>query len=131
MSNVVVTGRLAMGSKHIEMGEALRRAKQDFARGIVEQLQPYFNLVGIPLSTVKAIIVSGGGSMASTYISNEGKQITMCGPASEFITKELTEVVDGVEVISTPDEPRTANIRGMLIMAMMEIKMRQKTNVTQ
>lgn len=122
---VVSTGLLPSGNKHVNMAAELANAKKEFARSIVEQIQSYFRLVNIPLQTVRAIVVSGGGSLASGYIGEDGKFNETCAPASEFITKELNNIVDGIDVIAMPDDARHANIKGIFIKASMD-RMKQK-----
>lgn len=119
LDEVISTGRLRMGRKFVEIGDNLRKAKEEFARSIVEQLQSYFRLINIPLSSIGAIVVSGGGSMQSEYNEN-GNSVVTCPPVSEFITKELHKVVDGVDVVAIQSEPRRANIKGMYVKAFMD-----------
>lgn len=114
---VVSTGRLPSGNKFVNMEIELQHAKQEFARSVIEQIQSYFRLVNIPLQTVRAIIVSGGGSIASGYTDETGKFIETCASVSEFITKELKNVVDGIDVVSIDNEARLANVKGMFIKA--------------
>ena len=120
LDEVISTGRLRMGRKFVELGDNLRKAKQEFARSIVEQLQSYFKLVNIPLAAIGAIVVSGGGSMQSEYIDENGNTVITCPPVSEFITKELHKVVDGIDVVAITSEPRRANIKGMFVKAFMD-----------
>lgn len=127
LNDVIQTGRLAQGRKFIEMGEYLRKAKAEFARSIIEQLQNYFRLVNIPLAQISAIVVNGGGSMQSEYSDGE-KTIVTCAPVSEFITKELSNVVDGIDVVGIKETPRLANIKGIFVNAMLNemLKAQQK-----
>ena len=119
LDTVLRTGRLPMGRKYVELGDHLRRAKQEFARSIVEQLQSYFKLVNIPLAAIGAIVVSGGGSMQSEFTEN-GQTVVTCPPVSEFITTELSRIVDGIDVVAITEEPRKANIKGMFVRAAMD-----------
>lgn len=109
-------GRLPMGNGYVDVSAMLRRAKQEFARTIVVELQNYFRLVHIPLQSIRVIVVSGGGSLVSGYYEGD-KFIETCGCVSEFITKELNNIVENIDVISMEDA-RTANTRGLFIRMM-------------
>lgn len=110
-------GRLPMGNGYEDVSDMLRKAKVEFARTIVVELQNYFRLVNIPLQSVRAIIASGGGSLESGYYDTNGQFIVTCQCVSEFITKELSYIVDNIDVLSMED-PRTANTRGLYIKMM-------------
>ena len=125
LDSVLRTGRVTRGNRFDDISDALRRGKAEFARSIIEQLQNYFRLVNIPLQTIRAIVVSGGGSLASSYVDEDGTNITTTGPVSEFITKELNNVVDGIEVLTLDTDPREANILGAYIRAQLEFMLRE------
>ena len=56
-------GRIQMGNTFVDIAPMVRTAKERFAEQIVEQIQGYFRKVGIPIQSIRAIVVSGGGSM--------------------------------------------------------------------
>ena len=119
---VVATGRLRRGNKYIDMSKELGQAKREFARSIIEQIQNYFRLVNIPLQDIRAIVVSGGGSITSGYTDKDtGEFIQTCEPVSHFITEALKDIVDSVDVISITEEPRYANIRGLYVKATVDM----------
>lgn len=119
LTTAICEGRLPMGNGYVDVSDMLRRAKQEFARTIVAELQNYFRLVNIPLQSIRAIIVCGGGSLASGYYDESGQFIVTCGCVAEFITKELNYIVENIDVL-TMDDPRTANTRGLFVRMMME-----------
>lgn len=128
---VLCTGRAQRGSKYVEMGDVVRHAKVEFSKSIIEQIQSYFRTINMPLQTIAAIAVSGGGSLESGYKDANGKYVKTCSAVSEFITTELNQIVEEVDVVNvnqdsdgTIDEsinPREANITGMYIRAMIDV----------
>ena len=114
---VLETGRIRLGNKFDDMSADLRNAKAEFARSILTQIQSYFRLINIPLPMVRAIAVSGGGSMASEFTADDGTVIRTTGPVSEFITDELNKIVEGIDVVNVDGDPRKANIIGEFIQA--------------
>ena len=80
---------------------------------IKEQLTTYFSMIEINLSTIEYIIVSGGGSLPSSYIGEDGKPVVTSEPMSTYLTEALKDSCHGVEVVHFGDEPRTANVRGL------------------
>ncbi len=119
-NEVIKTGRLRMGSKYTDMSYFLRKAKMDFAESIVNMLQSYFRLINIPLQMIGAFVVSGGGSLASSYVDETGKTIVTTGPVSEYITEALNKIVSGIEVVNVEGDPRLANISGLFTRAKLD-----------
>lgn len=117
LTTAIREGRLPMGNGFVDVSDMLRRAKQEFARTIVAELQNYFRLVNIPLQYIRAITVCGGGSLASGYYDETGNFVQTCGCVSEFITTELNQVVENIDVVTMSD-PRTANVRGLYVRMM-------------
>lgn len=117
---VVATGRLPMGNTYVDMSNELKEAKREFAASIVEQMQSYFRMVNIPLQSVRCIVVSGGGSLESYYMDENGEKVITCESVAKFITDEMNNVVDGIDVVEIPGNAREANIRGMFIRAMID-----------
>lgn len=118
-------GRIPMGRGYVEIGDIVRKAKQKFARAIVAELQNYFRLVNIPLQHIRGIIAAGGGSLKSSYINDNNEEVVTCGCTSDFITTELSNIVDNMDVIAMED-PRTANVRGLCLRMMMDCAMEAK-----
>jgi hypothetical protein len=117
-------GRIQMGNSYENIEELVKSAKQKFAAQVVEQIQGYFRKVNIPLQSIRAIVVSGGGSMPSKYIENGEVHLTS-EPMSSYITKELNNICKGVEVEQHAINPRKANITGMFIRANLDIRKRK------
>jgi len=120
-------GRLQLGNTYEIITDIVEEAKRNFAHSIVAQMQGYFRQVNIPLQTIRAIVVSGGGSMSSQYISDSGDIVETSKPMSHYITEALTKVVNGVVVEPYGEEPRLANIKGLFIRAKVDTA-KQKNN---
>lgn len=119
-------GRLPMGNKYVQIGAQLERAKREFAQQVVAQMQNYFRKVGIALQSVRAIVVSGGGSMKSEYTDEKGVTIVTSEPASYYITEALRDICDGVDVVTFSENPRLANTIGLFIRANIEKAISEK-----
>ena len=114
LQQAIREGRLIYGNGYVDVSDMLKRAKREFARSIVSSLQDYFRLTNIPLQSVRVIVVSGGGSLVSGYINEEGQFVKTSESVSAMITEELKNIVDTIDVVSIPDA-RTANVRGLYI----------------
>lgn len=119
-------GRVQMGDACEDCARAVNEAKKTFAAQIVEQIQGYFRKVNIPIQTIRAIIVSGGGSMTGQYIDDEGKTVVTSEAISYFITEELNKVCNGVVVEQFSSNPRLANISGLFVRANIDIRKKMK-----
>ena len=97
----------------IPIPDIIEKAKSTVARSIVRDIDSYFTRIGTPLTEINYIIVSGGGSVASGYIDDDGKYVTTSKSMSDYITDALVDICDGIEVIHYGDEPRLANIYGL------------------
>ena len=117
---VMAEGRLQMGNSYVDMTESVNNAKAEFAKSIVRNIQSYFSIVGIPIQTIRAIVVSGGGSMQSEYVNESGQVIVTSDPISTFITEELHKVCSTVDVVAYKKNPRQANAIGLYIKASLE-----------
>lgn len=106
-------GRMKYGNKYNDIGPIVESSKGRVAQQIISKLDNYFSGIEMSLMSINYIIVSGGGSMESSYFDESGKKIVTSQPMSEYITKALKGICDGVEVVFFGDEPRTANIRGL------------------
>lgn len=114
-------GRIQMGNTYQDCSEAVNSAKKALAEQIVGQIQEYFRKVNIPIQTIRAIIVSGGGSMEGQYIDGTGNVVKTSRPTSDFITEELNKVCAGV-CVEQADNPRLANISGLFIRANLDVR---------
>ena len=117
-------GRLQMGNTYVNISEEVAIAKMECAKGIATSMQTYFRSIGIPIQSIRAIIVSGGGSMHSQYVNEDGEVIVTSEPMSKYITEAFKEICDGVVVESYGGSPRTANISGLFIRAKVDMKKR-------
>lgn len=123
---VMAEGRLPMGNSYVDMKESVDRAKKAFAAQIVNNIQSYFRLVNIPIQSIRAIVVSGGGSMHSEHTNENGETIIVSQPISEFITEELHKVCNTIDVVPFSKNPRQANAIGLYIIASLDQLKRQQ-----
>ena len=123
---VMSEGRMALGNKYEDVSRQVRKAKKEYAREIVTNIQNYFRKINIPIQSIRAIMVSGGGSMQSQYINGEGQVVVTVPPMSDFITEQLKDICDSVEVRGYEGNPRFANISGLLTRVNLEFKKRDR-----
>lgn len=117
----IAEGRIPVGSTYQDCGEAVNNAKSVLASTIVNEIQTYFTSVGIPLQEVKAVCVSGGGSLSGMYLNDDGEYVQTSRPVSEFIMDELHKICPTVDVIPYGDESRLANVKGLYIRANIDV----------
>ncbi len=113
----IATGRLQAGGTYVVISDKVEEAKRRFAESIVAQVQEYFRMVNIPLQTVRAIVVSGGGSLSSKYEDENGQEVITTGPISDYVTEKLQDICPGIEVVSYGDDSRLANVKGLFVRA--------------
>ncbi len=126
IEDAVMEGRLQMGDTYVDCKDALTEAKEVIAERIVQEMNKYFIKVGIPIQSVRAIVVSGGGSMRSQYVSGNEEVVYTSSPVSDFITKALNKICNGVAVEQFTENPRLANIMGLYIRAMADIRKKSR-----
>lgn len=114
---LVTEGRLQSGNTYIDMSSELDAVKKEFASRVVNMVQNYFTKVGIPLQSIKAIFVSGGGSMRSEYLDESNQTVATSSAVTKYITDSLKGVCPGVDVVDFPENPRFANIIGTYLRA--------------
>ena len=110
-------GRLKQGNKFADVSEFVAIAKSDLAHQLVTYMQTYFKRVEIPIQMINAIMVSGGGSVQSQYVNENGEVVKTSEPMSYYVTKELTQWSEGTDVVEYGEEARFANIKGLYIRA--------------
>ncbi len=115
-------GRIQMGNTYDDISGIVANAKQRFAESVVESMQGYFRMVNIPIQSIRAIVVSGGGSMRSEYVDKDSDIKVTSEPMSYYITKELNQVCPGVAVEHYSNNPRMANISGLFVRANVDIR---------
>lgn len=123
-TRAMAEGRMVLGNKHEDISRQVKQAKKEYAREVVANIQSYFRKVNIPIQSIRAIMVSGGGSMQSQYIDESSNVVVTVAPMSEFITEQLKDICDSVEVRAYDGNPRTANITGLLTRVNLEMKKR-------
>lgn len=111
----IAEGRIVSGSGYTNVGELVTEAKKDLAKKIVAQLNTYFTNINTPIKSIKAIVVSGGGSMEGQYVDENGEIIKTSEPLSKFVTEELKKISPNTEVVAYGEDARFANVKGLFI----------------
>lgn len=117
----ITHGLFYRGIDPVPLGAILDKAKLEVAETIVEDLGYYFAGIDTPIETINAIVVSGGGSMQSQYINEDGKVTVTSRPMSDFITEKLKEKFNiNLLVVNHSDNPRMANVSGLFTRARLD-----------
>lgn len=111
----IAEGRMVSGSGYTDVGELVTEAKRDLAKKIVAQLNTYFTNINTPIKQIKAIVVSGGGSMEGQYVNESGEIVKTSEPLSLYVTEELKKISPNTEVVSYGEDARFANVKGLFI----------------
>jgi len=122
---VIAEGRMRVGNNLVDVSKLVVRAKKEYAKSIVQSLQSYFRKVNIPIQAISAIFVSGGGSMESSYIDDRGMDVKTTNPMSSYIVEELRRVSETIAVESYDENPREANINGLVIRAALDVMIKE------
>ena len=112
----VRTGRLAYGSSYKDVSAGLQKCKKQYASMLFEKVETYFASNNIGLQSIKAVFMSGGGSMQSSYLDESGKEIITSPSVGEYIDEMLKKVCDSVDMVLSPSvNPRECNIVGLIL----------------
>ena len=117
---VMSEGRLQLGNNYIDVSSLVAKAKLALARKLMTHLPLYFKAIQVDMTTINAIIVSGGGSMQSQYVNVDGEVIKTSEPMSYYVTQELLNFSSGTEVVAYGSDARLANVKGLFIRAKMD-----------
>lgn len=133
VDKAIMEGRLQLGNEYQDISDILDLAKREFAKSITVHLPSYFNRVGIPIQMIKGMLVSGGGSLASQYVNDNGETVETSKSMSHYVTEDLKTSARGLRVIQYGGEARFANIKGLFVRARVleKIKERNKAQATQ
>jgi len=118
----MVEGRLQMGNSYVDISDIVADAKTELAKKIISNMPGYFKRNDIPIQTINAIMVSGGGSMQSQYANDDGEIIKTSEPMSYYVTNEMKAWCPGVDVVEYGEDARFANIKGLFIRAKMDTR---------
>lgn len=113
-------GRLQMGNQYLDISEAVTESKRVLARMVVQEIQSYFSLLNMPLQTMRAVIVSGGGSLHSKYVDANGQEKITSEPMSSYITEYMSKICPGLAVVPYGENARMANVNGLALRAMID-----------
>lgn len=117
---VMAEGRLEIGASYVDASDIVSDAKDTLAHDIVSRMEFYFKTIGVPIQTIKAIVVSGGGSMRSQYINADNEVVITSKPMSEFVTKQLEGWCSEIKVEQYGDDARLADLKGLFIKAQVD-----------
>lgn len=106
---VIQTGQLKLGNTTTSVVENVNEAKRQFSNSLVESIQQYFRAVGVPIQTVNAFVVSGGGAMSS--------DVAGARSAVSYVVDALKQICPGVDTIEYQGDSRMANLEGLCITA--------------
>ena len=124
----VSEGRIRQGVNYIVIGDLLDTAKYELAAALVNKMDTYFKRIDEDINSIRAIVVSGGGSLQSQYINENKEVVKTSEPMSYYVTQELKKYANGIEVVHYGEEPRFANVKGLYIKAMFEKARKEKQN---
>lgn len=117
LEEAYIEGRILVGRDHVECGELVEQAKRMVAEKLVQDIKEFIQITD-SLQSFNHIVVSGGGSMSSSYIDAEGKKVETARSITDFIFEEMKKYVNAeLPVEHFGDEPRLANIRGLGLVA--------------
>ena len=114
---VMSEGRLQLGNNYVDVSDLVAKAKTELAKKLMTHLPLYFKTIQIDMTTINAIVVSGGGSMQSQYVNADGEVVKTSEPMSYYVTQELLNLSSGTEVVAYGDDARLANVKGLFIKA--------------
>lgn len=131
LDRAMAEGRLQDGNGWKDVSSLVNAAKQYLADALVAELENYFIRVKIPVKTINAIVVSGGGSLQSQYADGNGQIVKTAEPMSFFVTKKINTWSQNTVIASYGEDARYANIKGLYVRAKMdEIKAKQANTVS-
>lgn len=124
---VMKEGRIRVGATYQIITEVIEEAKRHLAQAICEQIMAYFRQINIPIQMVSNIVVSGGGSLESSYADESGQIVKTSNPAAMYLTDYVHNICEQVNVVYYGSNSRLANITGLFIQASVD-EMMEKQN---
>ena len=118
-TEIMIEGRMRNGNTYASATDIVDAAKRKVAHTIIKKMDTYYDRINMSLDYFNYVIVSGGGSMESSYIDANGDKKDTSKPMTYYIEEVIKEHCPGVDVIHFGDEPRTANIRGLGMYALL------------
>lgn len=106
---VIATGLLKLGNAKVPVVDSINYAKSRFAKTLVESIQQYFRAVEVPIQTVNAFLLSGGGSLTG---NGEGAR-----SVASYVVDALKAVCKGTDTVEYAGDARMANLDGLCIQA--------------
>lgn len=113
-SMILSEGREKMGINYVDASAVSLSAKRAVVDKLFNFMQTYFKKIGRSITDVDIILLSGGGSLPSSYIDETGEYKEVVKPISGLFLDKLTSGDIYASVIDIPD-CRMANIKGLFI----------------
>ena len=110
------TGRTRDGNTWKDVSKYVDRAKRRFSDKVISDLRDYFEAKNLTEQAIRAICISGGGSMESSYVEN-GVVIKTTEPMSYYITEYIKESSPNLVVKQYDGNSRHANVDGLDVLA--------------
>ena len=120
IDTIIREGRVQNGGEiNIQEGiMVLDKAKLEFAHKLKSTIGEYLVNIRISPMEISTIVFSGGGSMASRYFDDTtNEEVETTRPMSEYVVHELRSIGMNANVFTHSEDPRTANIKGLFIVA--------------
>lgn len=114
---VMREGRVRVGATYQVITDKIEAAKKHLAEAISEQISSYFRQINIPIQMVGNIVVSGGGSLESSYVEEDGQVVKTSNPTAMYLTDYIHQICREVNVTYYGNGSRLANITGLFIKA--------------
>jgi len=96
--NGIVNGFVKDGAKHLDITQIVNDAKDAVARGLVLDIQNFFEETEYPIRSIAKLFVCGGGSMTSEGESPNSKIKAL----SEAVVEHLKKGTPNVELVQLP-----------------------------
>lgn len=115
----IAEGRIVEGNGYKDVSDLVNQSKKELAHQLITPLTKYFGEVGIPIQQIRAIVVSGGGSMPGQYTNDDGEVVITSEPLSKHVTEALRDICPGVLTVPYGEDARFANVKGLFIRSKM------------
>ena len=110
-------GRVRVGATYQIVTDLIEEAKEELAKQISAMLGSYFRQIDIPIQMIGNIVVSGGGSMESSYVDESGNVVKTSNPTAVYLVDYIHRICEEVNVVYYGKDSRLANITGLFIQA--------------
>lgn len=118
-------GRIRIGAsdRYIEFYDELKDAKEKLANSIYERMSKWFDEIGdIQAYKIGLVIVSGGGSLSSGYIDENGEFHETVPSIVDIMKDKIHDKFPGADIKRHSDDARMANIKGIFANSMIKLR---------